>query len=84
MSDKMGFEEIPVDIKYDAVIMNAKGVPLDEVATALGISDSTIKRAKRNLKVEGQIEHEKKKPGPKRTLTPALEDVCSVQLSCIC
>jgi len=80
----MTFEEVPSDVKHEAVIMNAKGVTQDQVAAALSVSTSTIKRPKRNLRVEGHIDHRKEKPGPKRTLTPSLEDVFSLQLPHIC
>ncbi len=73
------------DTKQDAVIMNAKGVTQPQIAAALGISESVIKRAKARDRKYGDVEGGKQKCGRKPLFGPCMRDVtslfCSQQLT---
>ena len=57
--------------------MIAKGVKPKQVARGLGISESTVYRAKRRIKEYGDVEGGKKKAGRKPLLPPGIQDVFS-------
>lgn len=69
------FEKVFRDTKLDAVIMNVKGVNQAQIAAALEISESTIKRAKAKLAKHGDIEAGRRKPGPIPLMPPGIQDV---------
>ena len=77
------FEKVSSDVKLDAVIMNAKGVKQTQIAASLGISTSTIKRAKAKLGKHGGIEAGRQKPGPKPLMPPGIQDVLFHDFICI-
>jgi transposase len=63
--------------------MNAKGVKQTQIAASLGISTSTIKRAKAKLAKHGDIEAGRQKPGPKLLMPPGIQDVLFRNFICI-
>ena len=77
------FEKVSSDIKRDAIIMNAKGVKQTQIAASLGISTSTIKRAKAKLAKHGDIEAWRQKPGPKPLMLPGIQDVLFHNFICM-
>jgi transposase len=76
------FDKISRDVKMDALIMTAKGVKPQQVAQALGISESTIYRSKAKMTKYGDIEAGQQKPGPKNLLSSRIQDVFSSNLFC--
>ena len=69
------FDRIPRETKLTAILMDAKGVTQSEIASTLGISESTIKRAKaRDLKY-GDIDAGYKKCGQKPIFGPCMRHV---------
>lgn len=70
-------EKISRDTKLDAVIMNVKGVKQVDIAASLGISESTIKRAKARDRKYGDVEGGYKKCGRKSLFGPCMRDVIS-------
>jgi transposase len=73
-------EEIDRAIKFKSIIMGHEGYTQPEIAQRLGISESTVKRAKRAVRGNGDIEKEKKKPGRKRKVDAYMEEVCSLDI----
>ena len=74
------FDTISNGTKSAAILMNAKGVTQSEIASILGISESTIKRAKaRDLKY-GDINAGYKICGRKPVIGPCMRDVLSLLL----
>jgi transposase len=71
-------EEINRAIKFKSVIMGHEGYTQAEIAQALGISESTVKRAKSYVSRNGDIAKEKKKPGRKRKIDSHMEEVFSL------
>ena len=68
-------EKIPHRIKQDAVILSNQGKTQEEIKDILGISVSTIQRAKCKQRDHGDMEGGAKKRGPKLKLSADLEDV---------
>ena len=64
----------------DAIIMTAKGVKTQQVAEALGISESTIYRSKAKMTKYGDIEAGQRKRGPQNSLPSRIQDVFSLNL----
>ena len=73
-------EEIDRAIKFKSIIMGHQGYTQPEIAQRLGISESTVKRAKRAAHENGDIEKEKKKPGRKRKVDAFMEEVYSLDI----
>jgi len=69
----MPFEEASHDKKLDAL---SKGHKPADIAVAMGISESTISRAKSKLKQHGTIDVPPKKRGPNPVMGPGIQDVC--------
>jgi transposase len=69
------FERVPRDTKLNAVITNQKGVRQADIGAALGISESTIKRAKARERKYGDIEAGYQKCGRKPLFGPCMRDV---------
>jgi transposase len=67
-------EKIPRSIKLDSIVLGHKGRTQSEIKDVLGISISTIQRAKYNQRDHGDIEAAKKR-GPKPKMSADLEDV---------
>jgi Helix-turn-helix domain len=68
-------EKITTNVKLDALIMHAKGVKQEAVASAYGISESTLKRAKARYAKYGDLEAGYKIPGRKPLFGPCMRDV---------
>ena len=68
-------QKIPRSIKHDAIILGDEGHTQDRINHILGISVSTIQRAKHNLKEHGDVEGRPQKRGPKGKLDRYMEDV---------
>jgi len=68
-------ERVARDIKLNAVIANHKGAKQADIAAALDISESTIKRAKARERKYGDIEAGYKKCGRKPLFGPFMRDV---------
>ena len=71
----MPFEKIPHRRKLDSLNLCAQGHKSKDVAQAVGISESAIYRAKRNLRTCGDVEGKKAKRGWKPIITPQTIDV---------
>jgi len=71
----MPFEKVQRRRKLDSLNLCAQGKETKDVAQVVGISESTIYRAKRNLRTYGDIEGRKVKRGPKPKITPQTIDV---------
>ena len=71
-------QEVDRAIKFKSVIMGHQGYTQPEIAKNLGISESTVKRAKRYVAENGDIEKERKKPGRKRKLDVYMEEVLPI------
>ena len=71
----MPFEKIPRQRKLDSLNLCAQGNKPKDVAQVMGISESTIYRAKRNLRTCGDVEGKKAKRGPKPKITPQTIDI---------
>jgi transposase len=69
------FERVHRDTKLNAVITNHKGVKQADIAAALDISESIIKRAKARERKYGDIEAGYKKCGRKSLFGPSIRDV---------
>ena len=63
------------DIKYQAIIMSAEGHSPGYIAHSLGVSESTVKRAKKRSTEHGDIEGGYKKSGPKGKIDIYMEQV---------
>ena len=72
--------KISRDVKLDALDLIAKGKKQAEVVASLGCSDSTIRRARRNLHEHGDVERKPQKAGPKSKITLEMENVSC----CLC
>ena len=68
-------QKIPRSIKHDAIILGDEGHTQDRIKNILGISVSTIQRAKHNLNKHGDVERRPQKRGPKGKLDRYMEDV---------
>ena len=73
----MVLDTIPWAIKHDVIHLTSKGYTEEEAAGILGISVSTIQRAKHKLRYHGDIEGGKKKKGTKGKLDHADIEVCT-------
>jgi len=71
----MPFEKVQRRRKLDSLNLCSQGKETKDVAEVVGISESTIYRAKRNLRTYGDIEGRKVKRGPKPKITPQTIDV---------
>src|ERR1700686_3401948 len=63
------------DIKHQALIMSAEGHSQPYIAHSLGISEPTIKRAKKKSAEHGDIEGGCKKSGRKPKISMLMEEV---------
>lgn len=68
------------DIKHQALIMGAEGHSQPYIAHSLGISESTVKRAKKKSAEHGDIEGRAKKSGPKPKIDMLMEEVIAISL----
>lgn len=68
-------QKIPREIKHDAIALGNGGHTQDDIVDILGISVSTIQRAKYRLRDYGDIEGGQQKRGPKPKLSTDLEQV---------
>jgi transposase len=69
--------KVPRRTKLDTVNLNSQGNAEIPVAHSLGISRSTLQRAKKKLADHGDVEGGKKKVGPKAELSPGMLNVNS-------
>jgi transposase len=65
------------DIKHQALILSSEGHSQPYIAHSLGISESTVKRAKKNSAEHGDIEGGTKKSGRKPKFSMLMEEVIS-------
>jgi len=75
------FEKVSRKTKLEALKLEAEGATQTEIATKLGISESTIRRAKSNQRRYGDIERLSKKRGPQGKITPGARDVITFDLT---
>ena len=68
-------EKVSRATKLDALILEAKGHNVIDIAVSLSISESTIKRARAKQKKYGDIEAGQSKRGRKSVFHTAVEDV---------
>jgi hypothetical protein len=61
--------------KLSALNMCAQGEKQKDVAYSMGVSTRTIQRAKKNLRLYGDIEGGRQKQGPKAVMTPDIINV---------
>ena len=73
-------QKIDRKVKFDAIIMDASGTKQTDIVSTLGISKSTLARAKRKLKQTGDIEGGKKKHGRKSNLNDGMKNILSMDL----
>jgi transposase len=52
----VGRTRVSRKVKEDALMLEAAGMKIDDIAKTVGICTATIKRAKRKLKTTGDIE----------------------------
>jgi transposase len=62
-------------VKHDALLLDASDMKQADITKTLGISKSTLTRAKRKLKTTGDIEGGVKKRGRKPKLDQGMKDV---------
>ena len=74
------FDKISRDVKMDAIIMTTKGVKTQQVAEALGISESTIYHSKAKMTKYGDIEVGQRKRDPQNSLSSRIQDIFSLNL----
>jgi transposase len=76
------FDKVPQGLKSSAILMNARGVPQREIASILGISESTIKRAKARELKYGDIDAGYQQVGRKPLFGPSIREVLSSLCDC--
>ena len=67
--------KVPRDKKLESVLLQAQGVKQQEVAEFLGISRSSVQRAKSRQRNTGDVEGGELKRGRKPILSQGMEDV---------
>jgi hypothetical protein len=68
-------DKLPRHIKLQSLELDARGHRQGEIADTLGISVSSITKAKKNQVLYGDIEGGQLKRGPKKKMDPGLEDI---------
>ena len=72
------FDKISRDVKMDAIIMTAKRMKIQQVAEALGISESIIYHSKTKMIKYGDIEAGQWKRGLQNSLSSRIQDIFSL------
>ena len=72
---RLRMDKISREVKHNAISLGNRGLTQIEIKEVLGISVSTIQRAKYKLRDHGDIEGGTKKRGRKAKLCPRLEEV---------
>lgn len=69
--------KLPRHVKQQSIILGAQGVKPKEIAIALDISVSTVRRADQRVRKYGDVEGGYKKSGPKGKMDHFMEEVTS-------